>query len=91
MRNKYTVLVGKPAGQRPIERSRHRWEDNIKIDLRGRVWRCVLDSFASGQRPITGPYKHGNELSGSIKCWEFLNRLLKKHSVPWSHFRGSNW
>jgi len=27
------VLVGKPEGKRPLERPRHRWEDNIKLDL----------------------------------------------------------
>jgi hypothetical protein len=26
--------VGKPEGMRPLGRSRHRWEDNSKIDLR---------------------------------------------------------
>jgi len=26
-------LVGKPEGKRPLGRSRHRWEDNIKMDL----------------------------------------------------------
>jgi len=25
------VLVGKPEGRRPLGRSRHRWEDNIKM------------------------------------------------------------
>jgi len=29
----YKVVVGKPEGQRPLGRPRHRWEDNIKIDL----------------------------------------------------------
>jgi hypothetical protein len=29
----YRVLVGKPEGKRPLQRSRGRWEDNIKIDL----------------------------------------------------------
>ena len=29
----YRVLVGKPEGKRPIGRLRHRWEDNIKMDL----------------------------------------------------------
>ena len=29
----YRVLVGKPEGKRPMGRARHRWEDNIKIDL----------------------------------------------------------
>jgi len=29
----YRVLVGKPEGKRPLGRLRHRWEDNIKMDL----------------------------------------------------------
>jgi hypothetical protein len=33
-RNTYRVLMGKPKGNRPLRRPRHRWEDNIKIDLR---------------------------------------------------------
>ena len=33
-RNAYRVLVGKPEGERPLERPRRRWEDNIKMDLR---------------------------------------------------------
>jgi len=27
------ILVGKPEGKRPLGRPRHRWEDNIKMDL----------------------------------------------------------
>ena len=30
----HTVLVGKSEGKRLLGRPRHRWEDNIKIDLR---------------------------------------------------------
>jgi hypothetical protein len=30
----YRVLVGKPEGKRPLGRPRHRWEDNIKMDVR---------------------------------------------------------
>jgi hypothetical protein len=26
--------LGEPKGKRPLERPRHRWEDNIKMDLR---------------------------------------------------------
>jgi hypothetical protein len=33
MRNVYEVLLGKPEGKRPLGRARHRWEDNIKLDL----------------------------------------------------------
>jgi hypothetical protein len=29
----YRVLVGKPEGKRPPRRPRHKWEDNIKMDL----------------------------------------------------------
>ena len=33
-RGVYRVLVGKPGGNIPLGRSRRRWEDNIKMDLR---------------------------------------------------------
>ena len=29
----YRVLVWKPEVKRPLGRSRHRWEDDIKVDL----------------------------------------------------------
>ena len=32
-RGVHRVLVGKPEGKGPMERSRRRWEDNIKMDL----------------------------------------------------------
>jgi hypothetical protein len=32
-RNIYTLLVGMPEGKRPLGRPRHRWIDNIKMDL----------------------------------------------------------
>jgi hypothetical protein len=33
-RKVYSVLVGKPEGETPLERPRHRWEDGIKMGLR---------------------------------------------------------
>jgi hypothetical protein len=30
----YRALVGKPKGKRPLGRPRHRWEDNIKMDVK---------------------------------------------------------
>jgi hypothetical protein len=33
----YGVLVGRPEGKRPLGRPRHRWEDNIKMNLRD-IW-----------------------------------------------------
>jgi hypothetical protein len=32
-RNAYRLLVVKPNGKRPLGRSRHRWVDNIRMDL----------------------------------------------------------
>jgi hypothetical protein len=37
-RNAYRILVGKPEGNKPLGRSRYRWVDNIKIDLREIGW-----------------------------------------------------
>jgi hypothetical protein len=37
-RNTYRILVGNPEGKRPLGRPRRRWEDTIKMDLRGMSW-----------------------------------------------------
>jgi hypothetical protein len=42
-RGVYRVFLGKPEGKRPLGRPRHRWLDNIKMDLqevgcRGMDW-----------------------------------------------------
>jgi hypothetical protein len=64
------VLVGRPEGKRPLGRPRHRWEDNIKMDLQEVGGGCGgLDGY--GQ--VAGTCEYGNELSGSIKCREFLD------------------
>jgi hypothetical protein len=40
-RGVYRVLVGKPEERRPLGRPRHRWEDNIRMDLRKVECGCV--------------------------------------------------
>jgi hypothetical protein len=40
-RNAYRILMGKPEGKRPLGRPRHRWVDNIKMDLREIGWAGV--------------------------------------------------
>jgi hypothetical protein len=37
-RGAYRILVGRPEGRRPLGRLRHRWEDNINMDLQEVVW-----------------------------------------------------
>jgi hypothetical protein len=47
--NAYRILVGKPEGKRPLGSPRHRWVDNIKMDLREMGWDGVeLDCYGSG-------------------------------------------
>ena len=61
----YRVLVGKSAGKRPLGRPRHRWEDNIKMDLQevgfGSVDWIELAQDRDGWR------------AGSMQCGEFLD------------------
>ena len=39
----YRVLVGKREGRRPLEKRKHRQEDNIKMDLKEVGWEHGLD------------------------------------------------
>jgi hypothetical protein len=39
--NVYKVMVGKPEGKGPFGRPRHRWEGNIRMDLREIGWESV--------------------------------------------------
>jgi hypothetical protein len=41
MANAYKILVGKPEGKRPPGKPRHRWEGNIRTDLRVRGYELV--------------------------------------------------
>jgi hypothetical protein len=40
-RNAYRILVGKPDRKRPPGRPRHKWVDNIKVDLREIGWGSI--------------------------------------------------
>ena len=33
VRSAFKILTGKTTGKRPLGRPRHRWEDNIRMDL----------------------------------------------------------
>ena len=33
-RSAFKIVIGKPAGKRPLGKLRRRWEDNIRMDLK---------------------------------------------------------
>jgi hypothetical protein len=41
MRNAYSIFVGYTEGKSPLGRRKHRWEDNIRMDLREVGWEGV--------------------------------------------------
>jgi hypothetical protein len=57
-------LVGEPEGKRPFGRVRHRWEDNVKVDLKGMGGRV---RNGSRKIPLAGSCGHGNKPSGFVK------------------------
>jgi hypothetical protein len=40
-RGMYRGLLGKPEGKRPLRRLKHRWQDNIRMDLQGVGCGCM--------------------------------------------------
>jgi len=73
-RGLYRVLVAKPEGKRPLGRPRRRWEDNNKLDLQ--EVRCGdMDwiDLAQGRDRWRAVVNALIELSGFIKCGEFLD------------------
>jgi hypothetical protein len=69
-RGAYRVLVGKPEGKRPLGRCRHRWADNIRMDLQ-EVGCGYVDWIGLAQ--VADACECGNENSVSIICGEFLD------------------
>jgi hypothetical protein len=68
-KNAYRILVGKPERKRPLGRQRRRCVDNIKMDLREMELGCMNWIDLAQDRDQC---EHGNEPSGSIKCWKIL-------------------
>jgi hypothetical protein len=42
MMEERNALVGNPVGKRPLSRSRHRWEDDIKMLWIALIWLRIL-------------------------------------------------
>jgi hypothetical protein len=69
--------LGKPEGKRPVGRPRSRWVDNIKMDLREIVWGDMHRiAVAQDRDQWRDSCKHGNELSGFIKCCNYIPPLF---------------
>jgi hypothetical protein len=69
----YSILRGRPYRRRHLGRPRSRWNDTIKMDTRkagcDEAW---TGSSGSGYGQVLGSGECGNEQSGFIKFWEFL-------------------
>jgi hypothetical protein len=71
-RGAYRVLVGKPEGHRSLGRSRHRYEDSIKMDFREVGWGGMDSIDLAQDRDRWQAGKCSNKPSGSIKCGNCL-------------------
>ena len=65
-RGVWRVLLGKSEGKRSLERPRHRWEDNIKMDLREVGCGC-MDWI---------------ELAQDSDSWRTLVNVVMNHRIP---------
>ena len=72
-RGVHRVLVGKPEVKRPLGRHRHRWEDNIKMDLQEVGGSCgdwmELAQNRDRWRALVGTVRNLRVL----KMWELLD------------------
>jgi hypothetical protein len=62
----HRALVGKPEGKRPLGRPRHRWEDNIKINLQA----------------VGGGHGDWIELAQDRDRWRALVSMVRNFRVP---------
>ena len=65
-RDVHRVLVGKPEGKRPLGRPRHRWEDNLKMEL----------------QEVGGGYGDCIELAQDRERWRALVSTVMNFQVP---------
>ena len=71
-RGVYRVLVEKFEGRRSLGRTRHRWDDNIKMDLQDVEWGHGLDPSGSGWGQVAGSCECGNNLHIPYSVGNFL-------------------
>jgi hypothetical protein len=74
LRIAYNILIGKLVANRPLGRSRRRWEDN-ETNLNTIGSEDVRWIHLAHDNQMAHCCEHGNEPSGSIKGGEFLDKL----------------
>jgi hypothetical protein len=62
-----SFYLGKPKGKTPLGRHIHRWEDNIRMNLRKIGLRGIEWIHLAYDRDRWRVHEHGSEPSGSIK------------------------
>jgi hypothetical protein len=43
------MWIGNPEGVRPLAKPIRKWEDNIKLDLQGILWKGIINSIDLAQ------------------------------------------
>ncbi|KAJ4429952.1 hypothetical protein ANN_22156 [Periplaneta americana] len=76
-RNAFRVLIERPKGKRPLWRPRHRWEDNIKMDLSEMGYDARDWINLAQDRDLR---EGGNETPGSLKAICNQRKLLSNSS-----------
>jgi hypothetical protein len=89
-RSVYKVLVARPEGKRPLVRPRHRWEDNIKMDLRetgidGANWIRLLQDRVQWRAFVNWKGTFGFHTEGRLLFNELSNyQLFNEHPAQWN-------
>jgi hypothetical protein len=72
-RDVHRVLMRIPDGKRPLGRPRHRWEENIRMNLQEMECGAWTESIWLRTGAGAGTCECSNKTLGSIKYGEFLN------------------
>jgi hypothetical protein len=80
-RGVYRVLGRRPESKRPLERARHRWQDNIKLDLREiRIdranWIQLAQDRVQWRALVSGSIKKVGYFLISLVAISFTNNIL---------------
>jgi len=68
-RRAYGVVVGTTEGKRPLERPKHRFDDNTKIIIQGCASLLMSNLFSLGGLPTHPQNPHSWRTSLSLLVW----------------------